>query len=423
MRARVATTAVISTLFLALVPAARAQRGNPELTYAGRSIDDMVAEFMREHDVPGLSLAIVQAPYITRASAYGASDTVTGRLVSPHTVFRVDGLARAYVAVAILQLVEAGKLGLDEAIRPRIPEAPAELTVRRLVGRRPSSEDALLQRRLVEQASGTSYEAFVRKNQIERLGLTRTLFASELSGLRREPIVAGGRHRAFLRDVALIDPTEPAVGSEGAAVRAEAGALYASAVDVSLWDIALAGELLIKDPALRKVLYEPPRTAEGGAAATSGPWDFPGHRGLMVVAGGGGGFSSLLSRFTDPSELVCVTLLANKDGLDLSQLARRIAGAYDPRLGPPARAAGLRVQQSPYAAAETKARFERALHAVEHAANAGAPPPGAEVWEEDGEVWIAVADPVKVERGQADLAALLRRKAAIDAALLRAVSP
>ncbi len=51
----------------------------------------------------------------------------------------------------------------------------------------------------------------------------------------------------------------------------------------------------------------------------------------MVSRGEENGFSSLLSRFTHPDELVCVTLLANAEGLDLSQLARKIAGAYDPK--------------------------------------------------------------------------------------------
>jgi hypothetical protein len=83
----------------------------------------------------------------------------------------------------------------------------------------------------------------------------------------------------------------------------------------------------------------------------------------------------------------------------------------------------LRVQQSPYSPVETKVRFERALRATGHEPTAGAQPPEAEVWEEDGEVWIAVADPVTVERGYADREALVRRKSAIDEALLQAVSP
>ena len=56
----------------------------------------------------------------------------------------------------------------------------------------------------------------------------------------------------------------------------------------------------------------------------------------MDIRGNVTGFSCYLSRFTDPSEQVCVTLCANKDGVDLEELARRIAGAFDRRLGPDA---------------------------------------------------------------------------------------
>ncbi len=83
----------------------------------------------------------------------------------------------------------------------------------------------------------------------------------------------------------------------------------------------------------------------------------------MVTTGDKAGFSSLLSRFTDPKELVCVTLLANKDGLDLTQLARQIAGAYDAKIGPPPSTVGMRVQQSPYSVKKTMDRLEAALKA------------------------------------------------------------
>jgi CubicO group peptidase (beta-lactamase class C family) len=416
-RVLVGVTIVAAVALSMLASPARAQRGNPQLREGGQSIDEMVAEFLRDNAVPGLTMAIVQAPYVTRAAGYGVSDATSGRLASPNTLYRVDGLARAYAGVAVVQLVEAGKLALDQPVRARLPDAPAGLSVRQLLGRRPTAEDARLLRRLVERAAGESYAAYVRRNQIDRLGLQHTVFASELGRVRHEEVGAGGKHREFLKDRALIDPTEVAVGSAADAgdPAADPDALYASAVDVSLWDIALAGELLVRDPALRRVLYSPPPGPDGRPGPTSGPWDFPGHPGLMVVTGSGGGFSSLLSRFTDPGELVCVTLLANKADLDLTQLARRIAGAYDPRLGPPPRAAAMRAQQSPFSLAETRQRLARVLAESS---------PRAEVWEENGEVWIAVADPVSVGTlAGVDRAGLLSRRAARDAALLSAVSP
>jgi uncharacterized protein (DUF302 family) len=268
----------------------------------------------------------------------------------------------------------------------------------------------------------------------------------------------------------LINPTEPATGAGAARVNPgllpARAAIYASALDISLWDVGLAGSILIKDPALRRMLYQPAKLEGGENVATSGAWEFPGHPGLMVITGSEAGFSSLLSRFTDPRELVCVTLLANKEGLDLTQLARRIAGAYDPVLGPPLQTAGQRVQQSPRPVHETMERLARALTAqgmtimarIDHAAGAtsvgqslppteaiifGNPAAGtplmqvnpavavdlplrAVAWEEKGQVWLAAADPVEItERhgmpGQRALAMKMRE--AVDRALREAVVP
>ncbi|HYR29626.1 MAG TPA: serine hydrolase domain-containing protein, partial [Thermoanaerobaculia bacterium] len=179
--------------------------------------------------------------------------------------------------------------------------------------------------RLVEKASGTTYEEFVRKNQFERVGLRHTFFGADLGRVPRETLAAGDRHKRFLSDPKLIDPTEPATGTSA---KPSPRAIYSSARDISLWDIALAGEVLIEDPALRKLLYVP------GEAKQVGAWSFPGHPGLMIATGSANGFSSLLSRYTDPSELVCVTLLANREGLDLHALAERIAAAHNAKLAP-----------------------------------------------------------------------------------------
>lgn len=48
----------------------------------------------------------------------------------------------------------------------------------------------------------------------------------------------------------------------------------------------------------------------------------------MDIKGSIEGYSSFLSRFTDPQELVCVTLLANKENIDFTNLGRKIAAAF-----------------------------------------------------------------------------------------------
>jgi D-alanyl-D-alanine carboxypeptidase len=438
-----------AAVFASDAPMAHAQRGNPEVAYAGSSVDAMIAAFMKENEVPGMAIAIVQAPYITRVEGFGLADKTTRTLVSSNTIFDIAQMRNAFTAVAVMQLVEAGKLSLDDTLRSRLlkPESYPELEA------------------LVEKTSGESYEDFVRKHQFEALGLQHTFFRRDLEKQAREKLDAGGRHSKFLHEAGLINPTEPASGYGGDATP-DSRAIYSSGLDVSIWDVGLAGDILVKDPAHRKLLYQPHVSKDGKKIPTSGPWVFPGHEGLMVATGSAGGFSSLLSRFTKSDELVCVTLLANKEGLDLTQLARKIAGAYNPKIGPPLETAAMRTQQSPYSVAETIDRLERILRErgvgiiarVDHSKAAesaklelrpteelifGNPAAGtllmqsnpavtvdlplrAAAWERDGEVWLAATDPVEIaeRHGIKDRDEVaLKMRAAIDSALLQAVSP
>ena len=175
----------------------------------------MIGAFMADRRIPGVTLAIVQAPYIPRIVGYGVSDVEKRRLASPKTLYNVGQITRGYTAVAIMQLVEAGKLSLDDAIGKHVKDLPSAwqpLTVRQLMAHasglpdytkqrgfdpardyspgeivalvrdsplafKPGSQaaasgtDFFLLGLAVESASGMSYEAFVTKNQIERLGL------------------------------------------------------------------------------------------------------------------------------------------------------------------------------------------------------------------------------------------------------------
>jgi D-alanyl-D-alanine carboxypeptidase len=445
----------------------RAQRGNPRLSYGGQSIDDMIAEFMTDHDVDGLALAIVQAPYIPRIAGYGIADRERRLLASSNTLFDLGPMAEAYTAVAVMQLVERGRIALDDPAAKRLaglPLAWQSVTVRALLAHssgipdysrapsfdpsrsyrpeeltalaasepvafRPgqsvanSATDYLLLARIVEAASGQPFQEFVRQNQFERLRLRQTFFADELDRVRSEAVEMNNfRHKEFLLDPVLINPTERAAGVRGRAqmaaagsVRMGSGSILASAMDVSIWDIGLAGEILVKDPALRAILYQP-ASAGGQTVPVMGAWRFPGRKGLMYVTGSANGQTSFLSRFTDPSELVCVTLLANKEGLDLTQLARRIAGAFDPRLGPPLSPEGMRFQQSPYSAAETRARVSGIAPELRTRFS---------VLEDGGQVWLAYPDPAAELRpaGRSDRRAVQSMRDRLDRLALSVVTP
>lgn len=80
------------------------------------NIDRDMQEFMQQHRLPGASLAVTNNGRIVYARGYGYADIATKKQVEPNSLFRIASLSKPLTAVAILQLVEQGKLGLQEKV-------------------------------------------------------------------------------------------------------------------------------------------------------------------------------------------------------------------------------------------------------------------------------------------------------------------
>jgi len=390
-------------------------RGSADVTYLGRAVDEMIWRFMEENKIPGLTLAIVQAPYIPRVVGYGLSDEKQRRLASANTMWPVGPISQAFAAVAVMQLCERGLLKLEEPVGtylPELPEAWRPIPVIALLrhasglpdyrsaegwrfdrafgfaqlvsmaGAEPpafapgtavalSATNFLLLTEIVERVSGQSYRDFVKENQIDFLNLRHTAFAEDLPGFFAEDVSKTGNvHQLFKTDGRYIDPIEPAqsYGEDGAAVpRVPSGGLrgfsdvWASAQDVSFWDIGLAGGVLIHAPENRAMVYAPWKLPDGETVPAVAGWQFYHHRGLMDIKGSVPGYSSFLSRFTHAEELVCVTLLANREGVDFTNLGRRIAGAFGDLLSTNFDDNRLFLYESQFSAEKTVQRLEAEL--------------------------------------------------------------
>ena len=123
----------------------------------------------------------------------------------------------------------------------------------------------------------------------------------------------------------------------------------------------MAGAVLIKEPENRSLVYAPWSLPDGTKVPACAGWQFYHHRGLMDIKGSVPGFSAFLSRFTHPEELVCVTLLANKEGVDLTNLGRRIAGAFGDLLSTNYDDNKLFLTEGQFPVKESVARLEREL--------------------------------------------------------------
>ncbi|QDT02074.1 N-acyl-D-glutamate deacylase [Rubripirellula lacrimiformis] len=80
------------------------------------SYDSGMKEFMRKHRVPGASVAVTDHGKVVFARGYGYADIATHEQVDPESLFRIASLSKPITAVAILQLIENGKLNATDKV-------------------------------------------------------------------------------------------------------------------------------------------------------------------------------------------------------------------------------------------------------------------------------------------------------------------
>ncbi len=130
---------LIGGLFITLpVHAASNQRFPLEQIDRDR-IDTYIQARMQAANIPGLALGVVYGDQVVYLKSYGVVGP-DGRAVTPQTPFILGSTSKSFTALAIMQLVEAGKIDLDAAVTTYLPwfhtsdaTASARITVRHLL--------------------------------------------------------------------------------------------------------------------------------------------------------------------------------------------------------------------------------------------------------------------------------------------------
>ena len=74
----------------------------------------LIPDLMEKWKIPGGAIAIVKDGRLVLAEGYGLADVKNEEPVQPNSLFRIASISKPITAVAILQLVEAGRLNLDD---------------------------------------------------------------------------------------------------------------------------------------------------------------------------------------------------------------------------------------------------------------------------------------------------------------------
>ena len=307
-----------------------------------------------EQRAPSVSAAAFRRRDLLWADAVGLADVEAGREATPDAQYPIASITKTFVAVAVLQLRDAGALSLDDPLDRHLLESPHGPSIRRLLahlsgvqrevpGERvwetlefPTREELLarldevalvlepglawhysnlayiLLGEVVGRRSGTPLDRYVRERILDPLGLARTTWGAD------EPAVRGYLTHPFA-DAVMREP-DPEKRSILAA-----GGLWSTTHNLARW-----GAFLVEpDPAvLAASSAEEMRTVQAMAEAQR--WTLAWGLGLalyrrgerILVGHDGGAIGGVSILAVEPETGVGAVALANTtSGFDVFTLA------------------------------------------------------------------------------------------------------
>jgi CubicO group peptidase (beta-lactamase class C family) len=336
-----------------------------------QGVDAEIRAQMKRRAIPGLQIAIVRHGRIAFSGAYGIADVETGARVMSANLFTLNSSTKAFTGVAIMQLVQAGKMSLDAPASTYLDDLPAawrSITVRQLLTHVSGLPEILdlpngqgtgtlignggeisawetVRKRPVEAAPGASY----RYNQTNYVMLGKIIdrvagkpFARFVAERQFVPagvhIVYGdardvvpGRVRTYRYAGGTVDgstvdqPLEHAFDDFSPFLRT-AGGLNGSATDVARWLIALEDGRLLSD-ATRDAMWSPGRFADGRPTPWGMGWPLR-QMGAHPAATAIGGRRSAF--FVYPKDDLAIVVLTNLAGANPEEFIDEIAGVIFP---------------------------------------------------------------------------------------------
>ncbi|MBZ5521760.1 MAG: beta-lactamase family protein [Acidobacteriia bacterium] len=115
---------VCVVLCLLLAPLCLAADKN-ETQKPAQSIEELqkqLEKILTDTHTPGVSIAIVHRNGPEWVAGLGQADVASGRATTPETLFRIGSTSKAFTSMAILMLVDQGRLSLNDPVRKLAPE-------------------------------------------------------------------------------------------------------------------------------------------------------------------------------------------------------------------------------------------------------------------------------------------------------------
>jgi len=312
-------------------------------------------------DVPGASFVVIEHGKLALKKSYGLAELPGVRSTSS-TNYRLASVTKAFTAMCVLKLIEAGKLSLCDRLHdllPAMPDYTRSITIRQMLGHTsglgdyetdvPESypgqvhEDYVIEKvrglpstifppgsrfqysdtayvllgTIVEVVSGVLFPRFVEKEIFRPLGMIGSkLYEGEGVKIRNRAFGYTRYGSAFtLNDQSKTSAT---LGD---------GCVYSSIDDLVKWDAALGHCGLVRGDLL-DAAFSAGRLTDGTPTEYGYGWFITGKGKLKILhhAGETAGFQHKFIRV--PDEKISLIILTNRDSYDLT-LPRQSSEARD----------------------------------------------------------------------------------------------
>ncbi len=341
-------------------------------------VDRWVAQWMEEHHVPGLSLAVVEDGEVVKMRGYGWASLELDVPASRATVYQLASVTKAFTGGAVMVLVERDRMSLDDPVEKHLAGLPNGwhgISIRRLLTHTsglpdiiesspfelkpvaPNLTDSImaladeemqfatgtawrynqtnyaLVQAIIEKVSGQPFVQFVRDALLEPAGMGATTFGGSSA-------IVEGRGPWYSRLEVTDEGLRPGdrlhrIHVDYPDFMLSTGGLNSTVEDMVRWDRAL-GEGVVLSEASLAALWNPVTLNDGSVFRLDGKllgyalgWstaDRPEHRAVWAS----GGNTVAFHRYLD--DRLSVIVLTNCQGANPNALAEGVAGFYVPEL-------------------------------------------------------------------------------------------
>jgi CubicO group peptidase (beta-lactamase class C family) len=322
-------------------------------------LDRLIATRVKRLQIPGYALGIIHNGKVVFKKGYGTTDFDNGSPVTSQTVFGLASITKTFTAVALLALVDQGKINLDDSLDKYLDglaKSWRSITIRQLASMsggilkslpketvwseqfKRVQEQPLLSTpgseylysnysyrtlgSVIEKVTGKKYLEVVREIIIDPLGMTST--GTQLSapaGTLASPYMQQDGAGAVRKLQPYRNPDIPY----------SAGMLFSNVDDMLTYAQALMDKKILSPAGYKTLWVERPPLSTGKPCDWAFGWRVSsppafGQRKMVAMTGGVPGIASSILIF--PDEKIAVVSLSNLRKKPVYKIIREVAQVY-----------------------------------------------------------------------------------------------